>query len=123
MKRLIKLVFILAIVGAVAAVVASAVSKRKLSSMSDDEIRAFLESKLSGKVGDDQLGSIQTAVIAGVRRGGTAPVDQVADEAEEVVTDLEAVAETAASDATDESVEAGESDSEDPESAVEEATA
>ncbi|MFV1999623.1 MAG: hypothetical protein ACC654_04585 [Acidimicrobiia bacterium] len=123
MKRLIKIVFILAIVGAVAAIVASAVSKRKLSSMSDDEIRAFLESKLSGKVGDDQLGSIQSAVIAGVRRGGTASADQVAEEVEEAGADLEAVAEVAVSDASDESAEAGESGSEDPEPAVEEVTA
>ena len=55
MKKLIKIVFILAFAGAVAAVVASVVSKKKLSSMSDDEIRAFLESKLAGKVGEDQL--------------------------------------------------------------------
>jgi len=121
-KRLIKIVFMLAIVGAVAAIVASVVSKRKLSSMSDDEIRAFLDSKLSGKVGDDQLGSIQTAVIAGVRRGGAAS-DHVAEVAEEAVTDLEEVVKNAAADDTGESVEADESGSEDPESSVEEATA
>jgi len=69
---------VIAVAGIVAAVVASAVSKKKLSSMSDDEIRAFLDSKLSGKVGEDQLGSIQTAVIAGVRRGSS-PQESVED--------------------------------------------
>lgn len=91
MKKLIKIVFVVAIAGIVAAVVASAVSKKKLSSMSDDEIRAFLDSKLSGKVGEDQLGSIQTAVIAGVRRGGSAVegVEDLAGEVEAAVTEVE----------------------------------
>ena len=37
--------------------------------MSDDEIRAMLESKLSGKVDDEQLVRIQEMVIARVRGG------------------------------------------------------
>ncbi|MFV1999564.1 MAG: hypothetical protein ACC654_04290 [Acidimicrobiia bacterium] len=125
MKKLIKIVFILAFVGIVAAVVASAVSKKKLSSMSDDEIRAFLDAKLSGKVGEDQLGSIQSAVIAGVRRGGaaTATVDDAVEEVEAAAADLEDVAETAGTDVGEESVEPAESGSEDAASASEEATA
>jgi len=125
MKKLIKIVLILAFVSAVAAVVGSAVSKRKLSSMSDDEIREFLDAKLSGKVGDDQLGSIQTAVIAGVRRGGKAvtAVDHFAEEVEEAVADLEEVAENAADDVSEKAVEATGDVAEASVSAVEEAKA
>ncbi len=68
MKKLVKIVFLVALVGVVASVVASFVSNKKLSNMSDDEIRDFLAAKLSSKVGGDQLKSIQDAVIAGLRR-------------------------------------------------------
>ena len=67
MKSFFKFIFVLLLVGAVAAIVASIVSKKKLESMSDDEIREFLGLKLAGKVGDDQLATIQDAVISGVR--------------------------------------------------------
>ncbi len=81
MKRLIKFMLLLVLVGVVVSVVASSVSKKKLSNMSDDEIRAFLAAKLSSKVGDDQLTSIQDAVIAGLRRGSNA-ADGVAVDAD-----------------------------------------
>ncbi len=97
MKKLIKIVFVVAVAGIVAAVVASVISKKKLSSMSDDEIRGFLDSKLSGKVGEDQLGSIQSAVIAGVRRGGSAQerVEDLATDVEDTVADADASAKDA----------------------------
>lgn len=120
MKKLIKIVFVVAIAGIVAAVVASAVSKKKLSSMSDDEIRAFLDSKLSGKVGEDQLGSIQTAVIAGVRRGGSTVegVEDLAGEVEAAVTEVEEEVKQDVEDLGEEIAEI----SEDAEAAVEDAT-
>ncbi len=116
MKKLIKIIFVIAIASIVAALVASLVSKKKLSSMSDDEIRAFLDSKLSGKVGEDQLGSIQTAVISGVRRGSSA---------QESVEDLVGKVEDVAADLKEDAVELGDEIAEiaaDPEAAVEDAT-
>jgi hypothetical protein len=102
-KKLIKALLLVIIVSAVAAAVASVISKKKLSHMTDDEIRAYLASKLEGKVGEDQLGSIQDAVIAGVRRG--ADVESVAadyvEEVEEAVADLTEVAGDAAEEAAD----------------------
>ena len=43
--------------------------RQKLAAMSDDEIRAMLEGKLTGKVDDEQLVRIQEMVIARVRGG------------------------------------------------------
>ncbi len=75
MKKLIKLLLVVIVASVIAAAVASAISKKKLAGMSDDEIRAFLASKIGTKVGEDQLGSIQDAVIAGVRKTSGAPKD------------------------------------------------
>ena len=104
MKKLIKIMFLVVFVSGVAAAVASVISKKKLVHMSDEEIRGYLSSKLEGKVGADQLGSIQDAVIAGVRRGTDAgtPSAEYVEEVEEAVADLADVAEEAA----DESAEA-----------------
>ncbi len=95
MKAFFKFVFALLIIGAVAGVVASIVSKKKLEAMSDDEIREFLGLKLSGKVGDDQLVTIQEAVISGVR-GKQPSVDHYIDEVAEAMDDLEDVVDDAA---------------------------
>jgi hypothetical protein len=96
MKKLIKLLFIVIVVSAVAAAVASVVSKKKLATMSDEEIREFLAAKIGTKVGDDQLGSIQDAVIAGVRRGVAAQ-----EAAEDYVVDAGGTASDAASEVAD----------------------
>lgn len=87
MKSFFRFLFVLLIVGAVAAVVASIVSKKKLESMSDDEIREYLNIRLSGKVGDEQLGKIQDAVLTGVR-GKKPEVDHYIDEDEDAMDDL-----------------------------------
>ncbi len=110
MKKLIKIIFLASIVSVVVSVVASFVSKKKLSQMSDDEIRAFLSSKLGGKVGEDQLASIQDAVIAGVRKGSKAPavVDDYVEDVEDAVSDVADVAADAPDDA--ENVEADDAD-------------
>ena len=67
MMKLVKLLFLLVIVAVIAAAVAAVVSRKKFEAMSDDEIRAFLHDKLADKVADEQLTSIQDAVIGGVR--------------------------------------------------------
>ncbi len=112
MKKFMKLLLIVIMASAVAAVVASAISKQKLSGMSDEEIREYLASKIGTKVGDEQLASIQDAVIAGVRRGqgvhedaenhmadsGAAIDDKIA-EASNAVDDVKEESASAAGDA------------------------
>lgn len=78
-KSLFKFVFRILVVAVVAAVVASIVAREKLKTMSDDEINEYLSSKLSGRVGDDQLETIQKSVVAGVR-GKKAAIDDYIDE-------------------------------------------
>jgi uncharacterized protein YgfB (UPF0149 family) len=94
MKSFLRFVFVLLLVAVVAGVVASVVSKKKLESMSDDEIREYLGIKLGGKVGDDQLAMIQNAVISGVR-GKKPQVDHYIEDVEEAMDDLDHVAEEA----------------------------
>jgi len=104
MKAFFKFVFALLIIGAVAGAVASIVSKKKLEAMSDDEIREFLGLKLSGKVGDDQLVTIQEAVISGVR-GKQPSADHYIDEVADAIDDLEDVVDDGA-DEVENAVEA-----------------
>ena len=97
MKALFKLLFITFVVGLIAAVVASIVSKKKLESMSDDEIREYLGVKLAGRVGDDQLVTIQDAVVSGVR-GKRPSVDHYIEDVEDAMQDLDRVEEEAAAE-------------------------
>lgn len=92
MKKLFKLVLVVLVVGLISAVVASIVSKKKLESMSDDEIREYLGLKLAGRVGDDQLVTIQNAVVSGVR-GKQAATDHYVEEVEEAMVELDNLAE------------------------------
>jgi hypothetical protein len=97
MKLFVKLLFITFVVGLIAAVVASIVSKKKLESMSDDEIREYLGVKLAGRVGDDQLVTIQDAVVTGVR-GKRPSVDHYVEDVEEAMDDLDLVENAAAAE-------------------------
>ena len=97
MKTFFKLLFITFVVGLIAAVVASIVSKKKLESMSDDEIREYLGVKLAGRVGDDQLVTIQDAVVSGVR-GKRPSVDHYIEDVEDAMDDLDLVEEEAAAE-------------------------
>ena len=97
MKTFFKLLFIAFVVGLIAAVVASIVSKKKLESMSDDEIREYLGVKLAGRVGDDQLVTIQDAVVSGVR-GKRPSVDHYIEDVEDAMDDLDLVEEEAAAE-------------------------
>ncbi|MGI9585065.1 MAG: hypothetical protein ACR2N7_05690, partial [Acidimicrobiia bacterium] len=83
MKKLFKVLVLLIVVGGVAAAVASYVSKKKLSAMSDDEIRAFLAGKLSGRMGEEQITSIQDAVISGVRARNGSSSDNYVDDVQD----------------------------------------
>jgi hypothetical protein len=105
MKTFVKLVFVGLVVGLVAAVVASIVSKKKLESMSDEEIREYLGLKLAGRVGDDQLVTIQNAVVSGVR-GKQAATDHYIEEVEEAMEELDELAEEAQEAAEEASEEA-----------------
>lgn len=95
MRMFLKLVFVGLIVGLVAAAVASVISKKKLESMTDDEIREYLGLKLQGRVGDDQLVTIQDAVVSGVR-GKRAATDHYIEDVEEAMDELDEVADEAA---------------------------
>lgn len=88
MKVFLKFLFVISVAAAIAAVVASIVSKKKIMSMSDDEIREFLSSKLSGRVGDEQLGKIQDAVVSKVR-GKAHEVEHYIDESDDAETDAD----------------------------------
>lgn len=79
MKKLLRTLFMMIVVGIVVAGVASYMSKKRLESKSDDEIREFLARKLDGKVGEEQLATIQEAVIGGIR-GKSASPDPVQDD-------------------------------------------
>lgn len=95
MKSFCKLAFVVLVIGVFAAVVVSIVSKRKIETMTDDEIRDYLKVKLSGKVGDDRLATIQDAVVAGVR-GKRSSADHYVQDLEGPLDELADVAEDAA---------------------------
>jgi ATP phosphoribosyltransferase regulatory subunit HisZ len=96
MKKLVMLLFIVIVASVVATVVAAVLSKNKLSGMSDEEIRELLATKIGTRVGEDQLASIQDAVIAGVRKGVAAEMaaadslDDAADHASDADDDAAA---------------------------------
>lgn len=94
-----KFLFWVVVIAAGVAVAASIASKKKFAGMSDDEIRAFLADKLDGKVAEDQLKSIQDAVIAGVRASGRASSSTADD-----MADAEAGEETDTAGEADEKV-------------------
>ena len=120
MKRFLKLMVLLIVVAAVAGVVASLVSRRKFMAMSDDEIRSFLAGKLEGKVDDDQLASIQDAVIAGVRARSGSATDHYVEDVTEAVEELE---DLAAEVEVEEAAETAAALIDDAEAAIEEAIA
>ncbi len=122
MKKLLKTLFLMIVVGLVVAGVASYMSKKRLESKSDDEIREFLAKKLDGKVADEQLTTIQDAVIGGIRRksagGDSSPAgDDASDTADAVAAngddagDEETESDEPASENADAADEASEDDS------------
>ena len=108
MKKLLSTLFLMTVVGLAVAGVASYLSKKRLESKSDDEIREFLARKLDGKVGEEQLATIQEAVIGGVRgkkaADTTVDTDDEADSADDGASDDEEAA-SEQDDAAEESSE------------------
>ncbi|MFV1970197.1 MAG: hypothetical protein ACC683_04225 [Acidimicrobiia bacterium] len=121
MKSFFKFIFVLLLVAVVAGVVASVVSKKKLESMSDDEIREYLGIKLGGKVGDGQLETIQDAVISGVR-GKKPSVDHYTEDDDEAVEDDDEAVEDG-DEATDEPADVAEEAADEADEPVNEAAA
>ena len=108
MKKLLSTLFLMIVVGLVVAAVASYMSKKRLESKSDDEIREFLARKLDGKVGEEQLATIQDAVIGGIR-GKKATDATVEDDGDADTSDDDAKEdEEAASDEDDAADESSE---------------
>ena len=85
---MIKLVFVVAIVAMIAGAVSAYLSRKRFESMTDDEIRAMLASKLDGRVSEEQLASIQDSVIAGVRAKRPSSSDHYIEDVQEAVEDL-----------------------------------
>jgi biopolymer transport protein ExbB/TolQ len=95
------LVLLAAGIGAMVALIVN--QKQKFAGMSEEEIRAYLDQKLSGKMSEEQVGQIQDAVVSAVKG-----VSQAADKAEEAVLDAaDAVAEAKeeAAEAVEEAME------------------
>lgn len=91
MRRLfsLKTLLLVALAAAIGAVIALVVNqKQKFAGMSEEEIRAYLDAKLAGKMSEEQLTQIQDAVVSAVK--GTAAA---ADSMEEAATEMEEAAE------------------------------
>ncbi len=76
--RTLILIMLAAGIGAVVALVVN--QKQKFSGMSEEEIREYLDLKLSGRMSDEQVAQIQDAVISAVKRS-----PEVADMVEEAI--------------------------------------
>ena len=74
------LILLAAGIGAMVALVVN--QKQKFAGMSEDEIRAYLDQKLAGKMSEDQVTQIQDAVVSAVKG-----VSQATDKAQEAVLD------------------------------------
>jgi SOS response regulatory protein OraA/RecX len=110
------LILLAAGIGAVVALVVN--QKKKFAGMSEDEIRSYLEMKLSNRMSDEQVAQIQDAVVSAVK-GAAATMDDVddavvavaevaretADEIAEGAIEQAAVAEAVAEEAIEEAIE------------------
>ena len=67
--KLLNILLVVVVAAFGVAVLLAVGQRRKLAAMSDDEVRALLEGKLSDKVDGEQLAQIQEMVIAMVRGG------------------------------------------------------
>ena len=93
------LILLAAGIGAMVALVVN--QKQKFAGMSEEEIRAYLDQKLAGRMSEDQVAQIQDAVVSAVKG-----VSDAVEDAEEALTDAtEAIAEVAEELAEEEAVE------------------
>lgn len=86
--RTLVLIMIAAGIGAIVAFVVT--QKQKFSGMSEEEIREYLDLKLSGRMTDEQITQIQDAVVSAVKRSPEVAdvVEEAAEEAAETVTEI-----------------------------------
>lgn len=107
MKKLFTAILLLIVAGAVAAAVAAVVARKRLESMSDDEIRAFLASKLEGRVPEEQLATIQEATVSGIRKKMRGPdADESGDPSAASESADDGAGDDEATDTTDEADDA-----------------
>ncbi len=93
------LVILAAGIGAMVALVVN--QKKKFAGMSEEEIRAYLDQKLAGRMSEDQVAQIQDAVVSAVKSGSDA-----VESDEEALTDAaEVIAEVAEEVAEEEAAE------------------
>ena len=95
------LILLAAGIGAMVALVVN--QKQKFAGMSEEEIRAYLDQKLSGKMSEDQVGQIQDAVVSAVKG-----VSEAVDDAEEALADAAEQIEEVAEELAEEAEEAAE---------------
>jgi biopolymer transport protein ExbB/TolQ len=87
--KILILVLLAAGIGAMVALVVN--QKQKFAAMSEEEIRAYLDQKLAGRMSEDQVTQIQDAVVSAVKG-----VAEAVEDAQEAVTEAaEAIAEVA----------------------------
>ena len=87
--KILILVLLAAGIGAMVALVVN--QKQKFAGMSEEEIRAYLDQKLAGRMSEDQVTQIQDAVVSAVKG-----VTEAVEDAQEAVTEAaEAIAEVA----------------------------
>ena len=107
MRRLFKLLFFVALVAAIAALVTTAkAKKRQFAGMTDDEIRDYIDAKLGERVPAEKLDQIKEAAVRGVA-GMRGEVVAAAEDAEEAAEEAVEAAEEAV-EAAEEAVEAAE---------------
>ncbi len=97
MRRFFTLVFIVALAAGVAALVVKLMGESKrYAGMSEAEIRADLERKLSGKLSDEALSKIQAAVVEAIEKAR--PIVEQVSPPEKVATQPPAEPATTGSD-------------------------
>ena len=87
--KILILVLLAAGIGAMVALIVN--QKQKFAGMSEEEIRAYLDQKLAGRMSEDQVTQIPDAVVSAVKG-----VTEAVEDAQEAVTEAaEAIAEVA----------------------------
>ncbi len=93
MRRLfsIKTLILILLAAGIGAIVALVVNqKQKFAGMSEEEIRAYLDQKLAGRMSEDQVAQIQDAVVSAVKGVSEAieDADEALAEAGEVIAEV-----------------------------------
>ncbi|MEA3502078.1 MAG: hypothetical protein U9R47_04830 [Actinomycetota bacterium] len=115
------LVLIAAGIGAMVALVVN--QKQKFAGMSEEEIRAYLDQKLSGKMSEDQVAQIQDAVLSAVKgvSDANAKAEEALSDAANTVAEATEEADEAVEEAMEEIADVVEEAAEEAQAAAEEA--